>query len=335
MMAQVMKNRRPGIVLLCVAALAMAACAQAPAPSIAEHPSSFEPSTSPTRFFDTPADAVTALVGATAAKDHVALHDLFGPAIDQLLSGDATQDTIEFENFSAAVNKMCNPVMLGNDKVVLYIGEKNWPFPIPLLRTNGQWFFDTAAGREEILNRRIGEDELAAISVCQNYLLAQHEYASLDRNDDGVLSYAQRLNSTPGNHDGLYWPPVEGQEFSPFGPLVANAHEEGYDADRPVGRTEPFHGYLFKILKEQGPAAPGGKYNYVINGNMVAGFALVAYPAHWGESGIMTFIVNQDGKIYQRNLGTKSAETAAATTVFNPDENWTVVDNAAPARPLK
>jgi hypothetical protein len=313
--------------------LGLAACAQSPVPATTENPPAAMSSGPPAQLFDSPADAVKALRAATEAKDHAAIRDMFGPAIDQLLSGDDTQDAVEFGNFSAAVDKMCNPVARGDDQVVLYIGEKNWPFPIPLVRANGRWFFDTAAGREEILNRRIGEDELAAISVCRNYLLAQHEYASIDRNDDGILSYAQRLNSTPGNHDGLYWPPVEGEQLSPFGPLVANAHEEGYDADLPVGRTAPFHGYLFKILKEQGPAAVGGKYNYVINGNMVAGFALVAYPAHWGESGIMTFIVNQNGKIFQRNLGGKSTETAAAITVFNPDESWTALDSDAPASP--
>jgi hypothetical protein len=227
---------------------------------------------------------------------------------------------------------MCNPVTVSEHRIVLYLGAKNWPFPIPLVQNDGKWFFDTAAGQQEILNRRIGLDELTAIGVCQVYLLAQHEYAAEDRDGSGVLKYAQRLNSNPGKKDGLYWEPVDGEPPSPFGPLVAQARDEGYPGEKPVGRGEPFHGYFFKILQEQGPAAPGGKYNYVINGNMIAGFALIAYPAHWGESGIMTFIVNQQGKVYQHNFGENSAALAAAVTVFNPDQTWTAVpDHGLPA----
>ncbi len=313
--------------------LVLGACAQTPTPSLVESAPPPLSSTPPAQVFDSPADAVKALTDATQAKDVAAVRAIFGPAVTELLSGDATQDAVEFGNFSKNVAKMCNPVAVNDDKVVLYIGAENWPFPIPLVRAQGKWFFDTVAGKEEILNRRIGMDELTAISVCRTYVDAQHVYASQDHDGDGVLSYAQRLNSTPGHHDGLYWEPGDDGELSPFGPLVANAFEEGYDGEKPLGRTVPFHGYLFKILKEQGPDAPGGKYNYVINSNMVAGFALVAYPAHWGDSGIMTFIVNQNGKVYQRNLGEQSAEAAAAMTVFDPDKNWTVVEDNAPASP--
>jgi hypothetical protein len=276
--------------------------------------------------YASPAEATKALLAAAQAKDQAALHDIFGPGVDELLSGDAIQDAVERANFSKELAEFCNPVSIDDNKVVFYIGAQNWPMPIPLVRVNGQWFFDTAAGKQEILIRRIGKDELTAIGVCQTYVTAQHQYALDDHDGSGVLKYAQRLNSTPGHRDGLYWDPVEGEDLSPFGPLVANAHEEGYDADKPVGRTEPFHGYLFKILKEQGPDAAGGQFNYVINGNMVAGFALVAYPAHWGDSGIMTFIVNQNGKVYQRNLGPDSATVAAALVAFNPDKNWTMVE---------
>jgi len=279
----------------------------------------------PAQQFDSPDAAVKALLDATQAADHPALRAMFGSEVEQLLSGDSAQDAVEFANFAKALSEMCNPVSLGEDKVVLYIGAKNWPFPIPLVRTNGKWHFDTIAGRDEILNRRIGEDELTAISVCRAYVAAQHDYAGVDHNGDGILSYAQRINSTPDRHDGLYWQPVEGEDLSPLGPLVADAQQEGYDTDKPLGRTEPYHGYYFKILKAQGSDAPGGKYNYVINGNMVAGFALVAYPAHWGESGVMTFIVNQNGKVYERNLGEKSADTGAAMTEFNPGQGWSVV----------
>lgn len=320
------------LILPLLAGIVLSACAQTPAPA-AEGPTAPIPSGPPARVFDSPTDAVKALLAATQAKDQAAVRDIFGPAVVQLLADDPTQDAVEFDNFSKALALMCNPVMETDDKVVLYLGAQNWPFPIPLVRANGKWFFDTAAGKEEILNRRIGEDELTAISVCHTYLDAQRAYAEQDRNGDGVLTYAQRLNSTPDHHDGLYWDPVDGEELSPLGPLVANAQDEGYDTDKPVGRTEPFYGYLFKILKAQGPAAPGGKYDYIINGHMVAGFALIAYPAHWGDSGIMTFIVNQNGKIYQHNFGAKSAETAAALTEFNPDQNWTVVADNALAGP--
>jgi len=310
-----------------LAGLALAGCAQMTEPLSANNDAVELPQSSPpSRTFDSPGDAIKALLTAAQAKDKAAVHDLFGPDVDQLLSGDATQDSVEFENFSKELALTCNPVNIDENKVVLYIGAQNWPFPIPLVKAEGKWFFDTTAGKQEVLNRRIGKDELTAIGVCRTYVTTQHEYASQDQDGSGVLKYAQRLNSNPGSHDGLYWEPVEGEDLSPLGPLIASAHEEGYDGDKPVGRTEPFHGYLFKILKEQGPDASGGKYNYVINGNMVAGFALVAYPAHWGDSGIMTFIVNQQGKVYQCNLGEKSAELAAAMTVFNPDRLWTVVE---------
>jgi hypothetical protein len=265
-------------------------------------------------------------MAAAQAKDQAAMHSIFGPGVDELLSGDATQDAVERAKFSQEIAEFCNPVSVDDNKVILYIGSQNWPLPIPLVRVNGQWFFDTAAGKQEILMRRIGEDELTAIGVCENYVSAQRQYALDDHDGNGVLNYAQRLNSTPGHRDGLYWDPVEGEDLSPFGPLVANAQAEGYDTTKPVGRTEPFHGYFFKILMEQGPDAAGGKYSYVINGNMVAGFALVAYPAHWGDSGVMTFIVNQNGKVYQSNLGQDSATTAAAMVAFNPDKNWTLVE---------
>lgn len=322
------------------AGLVLAACAQVSSPvATSDLPATPPAAVSPVAdlalpptpatgqtVFASSADAIKALLAAAQAKDSVALHGIFGPGLDELLSGDATQDAVELDNFSKELALFCNPVSQGDDKVILYIGAENWPLPIPIVRVNGQWFFDTVAGKQEILNRRIGKDEVTAIGVCRTYVNAQHQYALDDHDGSGVLKYAQRLNSTPDHRDGLYWNPVEGEALSPFGPLVANAHEEGYDADKPLGRTDPFHGYFFKILKEQGPDAAGGQYNYVINGNMVAGFALVAYPAHWGDSGIMTFIVNQDGKVYQSNLGPDSAAVAAALVAFNPDKNWTVVE---------
>jgi len=189
---------------------------------------------------------------------------------------------------------------------------------------SGQWFFDTAAGKQEILARRIGRNELESIKVCRAYVEAQREYAGQDRDGSGVAKYAQRLNSHPGQKDGLYWEAMPGAEPSPFGPLAAQAAAEGY-ATSGVHRHEPFHGYLYHILTRQGPAAAGGAYDYVINGNMIAGFALVAFPAAYGQGGVMTFIVSHQGKVYQKDLGPQTPDIAAAMTTYNPDETWTQV----------
>jgi hypothetical protein len=278
------------------------------------------------RLFASPEAATQALLAATKAKDKTDIHEIFGPQAHELLtSGDPVQDKAEFASFAKAISQMCNLVRKGDDKIVLYIGSENWPFPIPLVKKDGQWFFDVVAGKDELINRRIGEDETIAIGVCRAYVAAQREYASEDRAGDGVLKYAQKLMSTPGKKDGLYWEPVKDEVLSPFGPLVAEAREEGYGQNHQKGHHQPFHGYLFKILTAQGAAAPGGSYNYIINGNMIAGFALIAYPANWGDSGVMTFIVNQQGKVYQGNLGEQSADLAGAITEFNPDSQWTVV----------
>ena len=192
------------------------------------------------------------------------------------------------------------------------------------MQDNGQWFFDAAAGREEILNRRIGMDELAAIRVCRAYVDAQREYASQPRNGGEVLEYAQHLRSTTNTHDGLYWHAEPGEEASPFGPLIAQSHDEGYRHAVKILATNlaPYRGYCFKILTQQGPHAPAGKYDYIINGHMLAGFALVAWPEEWGNTGVMTFIVNQNGKVYEKNLGLKTARLALAMTAYDPDPTW-------------
>jgi len=275
--------------------------------------------------YGSPDEAVAALVAAAKTGDRASVDAIFGPGIKELLSGDAKQDAIEFTAFSKSIGKITLLVKKSDDRYVLDIGEQNWPMPIPLVRTGGAWAFDTAAGKDEVLSRRIGKDELVAIGVCRAYIQAQREYASEDRDGSGVLKFAQRISSTPGKKDGLYWPQAPGGDQSPLGPLVAQAHAEGYGGKADDGKPQPFHGYRFRILTAQGASAPGGAYDYVINGNLIGGFAFVAYPAHWGESGVMTFIVNQWGKIYQRNLGEQSAEIAAAMTVFDPDSDWTVV----------
>jgi Protein of unknown function (DUF2950) len=277
------------------------------------------------RRFSSPDEALKALLAAAKAGDRAGVDAVFGPGVKELLSGDQRQDAIEFAGFAKSLGRGAYWVRKADDRFVLNIGDQNWPMPIPLVRKDGSWSFDTAEGRDEILKRRIGKDEITAIGVCRTYVTAQREYAGEDHDGSGVYKFAQRIKSTPGTRDGLYWPAAPDDDQSPFGPLMTEARAEGYARKTTEGQPQPFHGYLFKILTAQGAAAPGGAYGYVINGNMVAGFALVAYPAHWGESGIMTFIVNQWGKVYQRNLGADSAEIAAALTEFNPDAGWTPV----------
>ena len=276
--------------------------------------------------FAAPQDAVNALVAAAGNHDTNALHSIFGPAGHALMSPDVVQATEEYKMF---VQRLAEKVQLINNSdsnITLEIGADGWPFPIPLVKQDGQWFFDTAAGREEILARRVGMDETGAINVCDAYVEAQREYAGQDRLGDGVLAYAQFLRSTPGTRDGLFWPANQpDEELSPLGPLIAQARVEGYHRAAKMMNDElaPYHGYYFKILTRQGKHAPGGKYNYIINGRMIAGFALVAWPAEWGGTGVMTFIVNQQGRVYQKNLGPKTAKTAKAMTTYDPDDTWT------------
>jgi hypothetical protein len=211
----------------------------------------------------------------------------------------------------------------GKDRRALLIGDQAWPMPIPLVKRGDRWQFATEEGIAELLNRRIGANERNAIDVLRAYVDAQREYASRDRNGDGVLQYAQRLGSTPGKHDGLYWPTdaAAGQDTSPFGPLVAES--AAYLKGRQAG--DPYRGYHFRILTRQGKDAPGGAYSYIINGRMIAGFAMVAYPARYGESGVMTFIVSQNGKVYERNFGRDSATVGARMTAFDPG-GWREVE---------
>jgi hypothetical protein len=276
------------------------------------------------QLFASPDDAVKALQAAAEAKDQGALQSIFGPEFSELLTGDKVQDANNARRFAAAMAQVCNQVKEGDGKVTLEVGTNNWPYPIPLVKADGQWHFDTAAGKEEIINRHIGKDELCAIGVCRTYVTAQQQYANLNSATGGVVSYAQKFKSSPGKKDGLYWPVTEGPAASPFGPLVAEAHAEGYVTHKHAG-PHPFHGYYFKILIQQGEAAPGGKMDYMSHGNLTGGFALVAYPEHWDQSGIMTFIVGQDGKVFQQNLGAKTSQIAAVMKAYNPDSEWTLV----------
>lgn len=279
------------------------------------------------KIFTSPQDAVNALVTAAENHDTNAMREIFGPEGRKLVSADAVQAAQSYNLFVKRVAEKVAIVTNSDTSLSLQIGADGWPFPIPLIKQGDQWIFDTAAGEKEILNRRIGMDELGAIAVCQAYVQAQREYASQDRMGNGILAYAQFLHSDPGTHDGLYWPSQQGEDLSPFGPLVAAARGEGYQHTARMlnDQAAPYHGYYFRILTHQGKHALGGKYNYIINGNMIAGFALVAWPAEWNNTGVMTFIVNQQGKIYQCNLGKKTAKIAASMKEFDPDGRWTLV----------
>jgi hypothetical protein len=276
------------------------------------------------RLFASPEEAIKALETATEAKDLTALQEIFGPEYQELQTGDKVQDANNSQRFAAAMAQSCNQVKEGDEKITLEVGTNDWPMPIPLVKTNGQWYFDTAAGKEEIINRHIGKDELCAIGVCRAYVTAQRQYFSANPDSQWKAAYALKFKSSPGKKDGLYWPAAENETASPFGPLVAEAHAEGYFMHK---RPHPFHGYYFRILTRQGEAAPGGKKDYLSQGSLTGGFALVAYPEHWDQSGIMTFIVNQDGKVFQQNLGEKTSKIATAMKEYNPDSDWTLVQD--------
>jgi hypothetical protein len=292
--------------------------------------------------FSTPEEAVQAMVSAAKAKDRAALGKVFGPEYGELLSGDEVEDTKDLDDFATAVDESAQLLKVDDSKYTVTVGKDNWPTPIPVVQKDGKWLFDTKAGLDEVLNRRVGENELSAIETCRAYAVAQWEYYTEgDWDHDSVAEYAQRLLSTPGKHDGLFWETNENEKPSPLGKLLAAAAAEGYgpkketpDAAGKGGSNEeqsavferaPYHGYYFKILTRQGSHAPGGKYGYVINGNMIAGYALVAYPDKWGNSGVMTFIINQQGRVYQKNLGPSTAKIAAAMTEYNPDPSWKLV----------
>jgi hypothetical protein len=278
------------------------------------------------RMFASPDEAVKALLAAAAAKDKAALREIYGPEFDELITGDKVQDANNAQRFASVLAQGCTPVKEGEDKIILEVGTNNYPMAVPLVKADGQWYFDTAAGKEEIINRHIGKDELHAIGVCRAYVAAQRQYASANPDAAAGAKYAQKFKSTPGKEDGLYWPAAENEPASPFGPLVAEAHAEGYGHHKGAG-PHPFHGYYFRILTQQGNAAPGGKMNYLSDGNLTGGFALVAYPEHWDQSGIMTFIVNQESKVFQRNLGAKTARIAGRMKEYNPDSKWTLVQD--------
>jgi hypothetical protein len=249
------------------------------------------------------------------------VQDVLGPGSEKLLSsGDKYSDAAERQRFLAAYDEQHKLVSSEPSRMVLQIGHDDWPFPIPLVEAGGRWHFDAQAGAQELVNRRIGRNETAAIRTSLAYVDAQKAYFAL------TGQYAQRLASSPGKHDGLLWPAAEGQPESPLAPLMAQAQEEGYPGERISGKPVPYHGYLFRILTGQGTSAPEGARNYISGGHMTRGFALIAWPASYGASGIMSFTVNQDGIVFQKDLGPNTAAVAAATKLFDPDLRWARVD---------
>jgi hypothetical protein len=277
------------------------------------------------RAFSTPEDAVRALIDAAKAGDMTAVAATFGPGGQQLID---TSDPVTVkrnrEVFLVAVGEKWQLVDQGTDTKVLVIGNERWDFPVPLVKVQGGWQFDTAAGQEEIIARRIGRNELAAIRICRTYIEAQRLYA--ERGHDGLKPglYAAAFRSAPGRHNGLYWPMDEHEKRSPLGDMVARATETGKPPGKDDTQPSPFHGYYFRILTAQGKNAPGGSKDYIVNGGMSGGFALVAWPAQYDVTGIMTFIVNDAGVVHEQDLGTTTDHVARTMQRYNPSASWKI-----------
>lgn len=273
------------------------------------------------RTFATPEDAVVAAVDAAKAGDTNQLLAIFGPEAENVLSsGDPVMDQSSREVFLVAYAERAELKPVGPTRRILYVGYEDWPFPIPLVKEGQAWRFDTAAGAQEILYRRIGGNELSTIQVCQAFVEAQKEYAATSHDGNPAGIYAQKFASTPGKQDGLYWESDDPENLSPLGELAAEAASEGYahTGEQPT----PFHGYIFRILTAQGKSANHGTRSYIVNGQMRDGFAMIAFPAAYGVSGVMTFIVNQDGLVYQKDLGSDTPNLAAEITRFDPNSGW-------------
>jgi hypothetical protein len=275
------------------------------------------------KTFETPEQAADALVTAAESFDVRALEEIFGPDGDDIvLSGEYPQDRKRAIDFAAEAREKKRVSMdpKTGSRAFLLVGNEDWPFPVPLVKVTGKWSFDPKAGRQELLYRRIGSNELDAIDICHGYVEAQYDYAFRKRDEYAVNQYAQRIISTPGEQNGLAWQNPDGTWGGPIGEKIARAIEQGYS-----GSAEPYHGYFFKILKGQGPAAPLGEMDYVVKGVMIGGFALVAAPAEYGETGVKTFIVSQDGVVYEKDFGPGSLSEFIKMESFNPDKTWTPV----------
>lgn len=275
--------------------------------------------------FDTPEAAVTALVAALRANDRTTLAKLLGPGSEPIVSsGDAVQDAADRARFVAAFERQHTLVDADGGSRTLVVGESGWPLPVPLVRVDGKWRFDGAAGVGELAARRIGANELSAIEVARAYVLAQQDYASQGRDGDPAGIYALKLVSDPGMQNGLYWETAPGETPSPAGPFVAAAAAEGYLAATGGARTA-FHGYYYRMLYSQGPNANGGARDYFVDGLLTGGFALVAWPAEYGRSGVQTFIVNQDGVVFQKDFGPETARTVEGIRSFDPGADWVAI----------
>jgi hypothetical protein len=281
------------------------------------------------RTFSTPADGVKALIAALENNDSNALLAVLGADAKEIVySGDAVKDKGEKTWFVDAYNQRHRLVASGANQQILHVGNNDWPLAIPLVNAGGKWYFDSAAGKEEMLYRRIGSNELGAIAAARGVVAAQREYHAQGHDGQPAGQYAQRLASEPGKHDGLYWETNPGEPTSPAGPLLAQASGAGYSLTA-GGKLEPYHGYYYRLLKAQGPAAPGGAKSYLVADKLTGGFALVAYPAEYRNSGVMTFMVDKDGIVYQKDLGEKTEELAKAIDSFNPDSSWTKANTSA------
>lgn len=277
--------------------------------------------------FATPEDAAQGLVQALQKGDAATLNELFGPDSEALVSsGDAVADQADRTKFIGWYAEKHVLIPQGADRVQVQVGDQGWPLPVPIVRRGGRWYFDGASGSDELVYRRIGHNELGAIHVCQGYVDAQFEYASADRDGEGAGVYAQKFLSDPGMHNGLYWETAAGGQPSPVGPFVAKAAADGYLAA--MGTHPPYHGYRYRSLFRQGKHAKGGAHEYFVDGELVNGFALVAWPANYGASGVMTFIVNQDGVVFQKDLGADTASLVDAMNAFDPDSSWHAVKDA-------
>jgi hypothetical protein len=281
------------------------------------------------RPFPSPDEAVSALVAAAKSRDDNAIIDILGSSYRRwILSGDRVADDRALDRFVNAYQEKFRIENKDDKKALLIVGNDDFPFPFPLVKRFYGWTFDAEAGKEELLNRRIGQDELDVIQVLRAVVDAQREYAVRDRDDDGAPDYAMKFISSPGKRDGLYWPTAEGAPQSPLGPLVGDAVRAGYGARGASSQAQPYKGYYFRLLTRQGRGAPGGAYDYVVRGKMIGGFAVVAYPAGYGVSGIKTFMVSHDRKVYERDLGRSTGVSVAQMTAFNPDSKWKVVPDS-------
>jgi hypothetical protein len=278
--------------------------------------------------FASPEEAVNAFVTALKGRDAKEMEAIFGPGVKELIfSGDPAADKRRIEDFVNKFDRKSSLVPEGK-KMILTVGESDWPFSIPLAKKGSQWYFDTTAGRKEALNRRIGENELSTIQTLLAIVDAQREYAMKDRSGNGSLEYASKFRSDPGKKNGLYWETKDGDDESPLGAFVADARAEGYAKTGMPVKPMPYHGYYFRMLTKQGKHAPGGAFDYVVKGKQIGGFAVVAYPAKYGNSGVMTFLVNHEGVVYQKNLGKETPKSAKEMKAFDPDSSWKKVEQA-------